>query len=214
MAKAIPATELKNAVKALNVVLKKNKETPIKIVGTKKEDVVEAFTNTILDFIDKNKAKELPKAAVDVYNNYIVPDDDGGEDTPVDDSTKKEDKDQKQKSGTRDKQGSGSKPNTAGTRTRRSSGSKPNTANKPKNDPKAKTGIGGGSKSKQGKKTDSSGGKSVVEWTADLFLGDGMDNAKDITKKLEPKFPGRNIGSTVSSALGVLRHAVKYIEIK
>ena len=72
MAKAIPAKEFKAAVKALNATL--DKENKIKVVGVKKEDVVEAFTNQVLDFIENDKASDLPEEVIDFYNDHIVDD--------------------------------------------------------------------------------------------------------------------------------------------
>ena len=72
MAKSIPAKEFKAAVKSLNEVLAEAEEPKIKIVGVKKEDVVEEFTNTILNFIEEDRADELPDTVIEFYNEYIA----------------------------------------------------------------------------------------------------------------------------------------------
>lgn len=75
MAKTIPAQKFKDAIKALNEVLKANDEEMIKYVGVKKEVAFENFTNKILDFIEKDRAVDLPDVVIDFYNNYIVEED-------------------------------------------------------------------------------------------------------------------------------------------
>lgn len=73
MAKSIPTKEFKVAVKAFNTVLKNSEgETPIKVVTVKKEKILENFTNKVLDFIEKDKAADLPDEVIDFYNEHIV----------------------------------------------------------------------------------------------------------------------------------------------
>lgn len=69
MAKSIPAKEFKEAMNDLNKILGKNK---IKIVGVKKVEVIEQFTDSVLDFIDNGKDAELPDSVINVYNTYIA----------------------------------------------------------------------------------------------------------------------------------------------
>ncbi len=75
MAKNIPAKEFKAAVKALNVILKEAEEAPIKIVGVKKEQVTEDFTNIVLNFIEEERSEELPDEVIEIYNTYIATED-------------------------------------------------------------------------------------------------------------------------------------------
>ena len=55
----IPGKQLKSAVKSLNDFLKESDETPIKIVGVKKDLVIENFKKVINDRIDNDTAGEL-----------------------------------------------------------------------------------------------------------------------------------------------------------
>lgn len=76
------------------------------------------------------------------------------------------------------------------------------------------TGKGKGKTAGKGKKAPKSKApksKSVVELTVDLFMKDGLRSNADIVKKLQGKFPDRNIASTVSSAMCVLKHVEKHI---
>jgi hypothetical protein len=77
--KTFPSKEFKAAVTSLNVVLKKEEITSIKIVGIKKEAVIIAFTETILDFIEKDQITKLPNDCIDFYNTYIVETDENAE---------------------------------------------------------------------------------------------------------------------------------------
>jgi hypothetical protein len=79
MARAIPATEFKEAIKALNGVLKKDGGKPIKVVGVKKEDVLKEFTDNILEFIENDKVETLPNNVIEFYNNHVATDDSGDE---------------------------------------------------------------------------------------------------------------------------------------
>lgn len=79
MAKSIPAKEFKAAVKSLNEVLAEAEEEKIKIVGVKKEVVVEKFTNSVLNFIDEDRADELPDNVIDFYNDHIASEDEDEE---------------------------------------------------------------------------------------------------------------------------------------
>jgi len=72
MAKSIPAKEFKSAVKSLNGALTKAGDDKIKIVGVRKEVVVEEFTNTVLDYIDEDNAEALPDDVIDFYNDHIA----------------------------------------------------------------------------------------------------------------------------------------------
>ncbi|MHA1658270.1 MAG: hypothetical protein ACTSUT_04000 [Promethearchaeota archaeon] len=76
MVKKLPANKFKDAVKALNEVLKKANTPTIEFAGIKKMDVVEQFTRTILDYIDNDKVIDLPDEAIIFYNSYIVDKDD------------------------------------------------------------------------------------------------------------------------------------------
>jgi len=76
MSKNFPSAEFKTAVKALNVVLKEEKMSVIKIVTVKKEKVIESFTTSVLDFIDNDNVAALPENVIDFYNAYIVSDED------------------------------------------------------------------------------------------------------------------------------------------
>lgn len=86
MAKNIPSKEFKAAIKALNEILKDQEKDVIKVVGVTKEDVLENFTNSILDFIENDKAADLPDATIDFYNEYIV---DSGEEEGDDEADAK-----------------------------------------------------------------------------------------------------------------------------
>lgn len=176
MAKTIPASEFKVAVKALNAVLKENEETPVKTVGVEggKAVIIENFTNVVLDYMDNDRTEELPEEVIDLYNEYLVDDEDGDEE-PEEKPASKKGKGTSAKGGTKGK-------GTAG-----------------------KGGKGG--KSTASKKK---AGPSVVELTVDLYMK-GTKNSADIVKKLKPKFPGRNISSTVSSAMCVLKHVEKHL---
>lgn len=82
MAREIPAKEFKEAIKALNGLLKEEGEDTIKMVGVKKVDVIENFTTIILGFIEEDKSDKLPDNVIDFYNEYIVADEsEEGEDS-------------------------------------------------------------------------------------------------------------------------------------
>ena len=72
MAKNIPAKEFKAAIKELNLILIEKGEDKIKIVNSKKEDIISEFTNCVLNFIDVDDAESLPDAVIDIYNKYIA----------------------------------------------------------------------------------------------------------------------------------------------
>ena len=99
MAKSIPAKEFKAAVQAFNVVLKEaDGENSIKVVAVKKDQVIEDFTNKVLDFIEKDKAAELPDIVIDFYNDYIVEENSTeAEEKAAKDAKKKSDKKKKEK---------------------------------------------------------------------------------------------------------------------
>lgn len=66
----IPIKEFKAALAALNKVLPKDEK--IKTLKVKKEDVIEKFTDVIVARIADGTADELPEKAIDLYNDYIV----------------------------------------------------------------------------------------------------------------------------------------------
>jgi len=72
MAKKFPTNEFKAAVKALNKVLKEAEKTPIKFVGVKREEIVENFTNVIIDYREQDIVEQLPDEAINFYNNHIA----------------------------------------------------------------------------------------------------------------------------------------------
>jgi len=111
MAKNIPGKEFKEALKALNEVLKTAGEDTIKVVGIKKEVVVEEFTNKILDFIEKDKAADLPDETIDFYNKFIVIDDADDTDDADEEKPKKgkEKKPKKEKKARKEKKSAGPK---------------------------------------------------------------------------------------------------------
>jgi len=98
MAKNISFKEFKSAVKALNKVLAESDATTIKIVGVKKEEVIEEFTNAVLGFIDDNNTGELPNSVIDFYNHSIV----GAEDETEDNKKPAKTKEKKEKKPKRD----------------------------------------------------------------------------------------------------------------
>ena len=89
MAKNISFKEFKIAVKALNGVLKSAGTKTIKVVGVKKEEIIEEFTKTVVGFINDEKTSDLPNTVIDFYNNSIVGDD---EDDDQKDGKKKDGK--------------------------------------------------------------------------------------------------------------------------
>ena len=89
MAKNIPAAEFKAAVKLINKVLKENEEEPIKIVGVKKEDVVEKFTKIVMNFIDEDRSDELPDEVIELYNTYIAVEDEDEEEQGTEEAAPK-----------------------------------------------------------------------------------------------------------------------------
>ncbi len=97
-AKNISFKEFKTAVKALNKVLTESGSKAIKVVGVKKEVVIEKFTNVVLEFIDENKTEDLPNTVIDFYNNSIV----GAEDETEDNKPSPKKKEKKEKKPKRD----------------------------------------------------------------------------------------------------------------
>lgn len=90
MSKKMPVAEFKAAVKALNAVLKEDGKAAIKVVGVAKDTVIENFTNTVLDFIENDRAADLPDEAIELYNEHIATEEDGDEaDTPDEKPEKK-----------------------------------------------------------------------------------------------------------------------------
>ena len=92
MAKKMDAQEFKEAVKALNAVLKKAGEPTIKMVGAKKDDIVRDFTNKVLDYIENDNVENLPDSAINVYNKYIVDTNEDEDETEVQGKVKAESK--------------------------------------------------------------------------------------------------------------------------
>jgi len=72
MKNQISVNKFKGAVKSLNEFLKHNDRNKITVVGVKRQQVMEVFTNTVLDFIDNDIAEELPDDVIDFYNEYIA----------------------------------------------------------------------------------------------------------------------------------------------
>ena len=187
MAKVIPGKEFKEAIKALNEVLKVAEEDSIKIVGIKKEVVVTEFTNKVLDFIENDKAQDLPDAVIDFYNNYIVEgEDEGGEaekkpvaDKAADKSKKKADKDAK----------------TAADKA---------TKDAAKVKKKAESDA-----TKAKKKADS--GPSIVNLGVKAWIK-GLKTGKEIEAEIQSSFPGRNIKSTISTVVCVMSQYDKEVE--
>ena len=65
--------ELRAAVKELNVVLIDDEKDKIKVVGSKKVDIVAAFTEAVEEYIEEagdDVADVLPETVVDFYNEY------------------------------------------------------------------------------------------------------------------------------------------------
>jgi len=156
MAKNIPTNEFKAAIKEFNKVLKSVEKKTIKFVGIKKETVLEEFTKHVLNFIENNKASDLPDIVIDFYNTHIVQDENSTEDKKEKKKEKKEKKKEK----------------------------------KEKKEKKAKT-------------------PGVVALAVDAYMKKGIITTKDITAHLADKFPGRNISSTVSNVVCVLKHVDK-----
>jgi len=72
MSENLPKQDFKEAVKALNEVLKKEEMEVIKLIGVKKEVIKAEFTNVILDFIEKDKVSDLPDNVINFYNDHIA----------------------------------------------------------------------------------------------------------------------------------------------
>jgi len=159
MAKEIPGKEFKSSVKEFNTLLKKNEESTIKVVGVKKEAVVEEFTNKVLDYIEKDKAADLPDEVIDFYNTYIVEDE-------------------------KDEEG--------------------DDAEKPKEKGKSKGKAKGKSKGKA--KSKEKKGPGVVELAVEAYMKKGKTTKKEILEEIGDKFPGRNVGNTISNVVCVLKH--------
>ena len=85
MSKKIDGKKFKAAVKALNEVLEADELDKIKVVGVKKEEVIEAFTTNVQSYIDKDKVSDLPDAVIDFYNDFIADDDSDDADDSDDD---------------------------------------------------------------------------------------------------------------------------------
>jgi ATPase subunit of ABC transporter with duplicated ATPase domains len=184
MATKIPAKEFQVAVKALNKMLAKNKEDKIKIVGSKKEVVFKKFLSIVETHIDEDRSEELPDPVIDFYNTYVAKEDEEEEEAkPSEKSSKKSGKKTTKKSSKK-----------SGKKTTKKSSKK--TAKK---------------EEKSSKKTKKTGKKkvSVVERTVYLFIEKGLETKDAIHKKLAKEYEGRNIESTISSALCILKHVKK-----
>ncbi|MDP8268195.1 MAG: hypothetical protein P9L97_05650 [Candidatus Tenebribacter davisii] len=198
MAKVIPGKEFKEAIKALNEVLKVAEEDSIKIVGIKKEVVVTEFTNKVLDFIENDKAQDLPDAVIDFYNNYIVEgEDEGGEaekkpvaDKAADKSKKKADKDAKT---------AADKATKDAAKVKKKAESDATKAKK-----KAESDA-----TKAKKKADS--GPSIVNLGVKAWIK-GLKTGKEIEAEIQSSFPGRNIKSTISTVVCVMSQYDKEVE--
>ncbi len=176
---AFPTAEFKTLVKSFNAFLKGRKEPLIKVVGSTVDQVKDKFTEIVVDYIEKEKAEELPDDVIEFYNTNIAVDDEeggeeGGEEAPEEKPAPK-----------------GKKTVTKGKKGAAPAGKK-----------------GGATKPAPAKKEPK--GPSVVELTVKAYLKDGIKDAPAIVAKLEKQFPGRNIASTVSSAMCVLKHVDTY----
>lgn len=74
--KAIPAKEMKSAIKSLNEYLDEKDEDKVIYVGVSKEQALENFLFAILEVIEKDEADLLPENVVTFYNEHLVNDDD------------------------------------------------------------------------------------------------------------------------------------------
>ena len=103
MSKKIDGKKFKIAVKSLNDVLVADKAEKIKVVGVKKEEVLESFTTSVQGYIDNDKVSDLPDEVIDFYNEFIADDsaDDSAEEekekAPKEGKKKKEKKEKKEK---------------------------------------------------------------------------------------------------------------------
>lgn len=108
--KAIDLKQLKEEIKVLNET--GDLESKIKVVGTSKENLVNAF-GAAVDYLDDNE-KEIPESAINFYNSIDweeeegEPDDEGGEE----ETEEAEEKEQKKEKGKKDKDKSKRKPPT------------------------------------------------------------------------------------------------------
>lgn len=77
MKTTIPSQEFKAVIKSLNRFLKQDGHEKIRVVRVAKKQVLDDFINTVLDFIENDKAEELPGDVIDCWNEYV------GDDDPV-----------------------------------------------------------------------------------------------------------------------------------
>lgn len=108
MATTLNAAELKKIVKELNVILKSEGKTPLKVVGPTKTALFGSFLDAVQDFIDEKKEGLLSDSIIDYYN------DNGAEDeSDTKEENTKEEK-PKTKSRTKSKAKTTPKPRTRG----------------------------------------------------------------------------------------------------
>jgi len=204
MTKSMPNKEFKEAVSALNAVLKADEKSTIKIVAVKKAKVIEDFTNAVLDFIENDKIKALPESVIDFYNEFIAedaPDDvedvsDADVSNDVEDIEDVSDVDVSNDVEDIEDVSDADVPDDKKTK-------------KTKKTKKIKKSALANEKKKEKKeKLTTSPGKNlgIVAEAVRVYILDNITTTKEIVEVIQDKFPGRNITSTVSTVVCVMKH--------